>query len=64
MEETKETKVFNPDEISKPCGYFELDLDKSQRTIILDKSNLIILKNKKDGRVYVHNPYPFTGELQ
>lgn len=64
MEETKETKVFTPDEISKPYGYFEFDLDKSSRTIILDESNLIILKKKKDGRVYVHRPYPFTGELQ
>ena len=64
MEETKETEVLTPNEISRPYGYFELDLDKSPRTIILDESNLIILKNKKDGRVYVHKPYPFTGEFQ
>ena len=51
MEE--ETRVLMPDETTRPIAFVSFDFDMTPKTIILDKSNLIIVKSHGPG-MYIH----------
>lgn len=38
-------RILTPDEVVKPIAMFTLDIGCKERAIVLDKTNLIILKN-------------------
>ena len=54
MDENIRTLI--PDEVVKPVAMFVLDIGCKERVIVLDKTNLIILKN------YEYRSYGYPGD--